>query len=159
MTYFCKEVFADIRQAIPDIRLWIVGSNPGEQVRKLASDSVIVAGFAEDLREHYERARIFVTPVRFGAGINLKVIDAMSHGIPSVVSEFVASGLGIQDGVEALVARTPGDFVERIVRLYSDANLWARLSKASLAFIEHNYTPGVMTEKLARILALDPGEL
>ncbi|HLC05306.1 MAG TPA: glycosyltransferase [Anaerolineales bacterium] len=152
VTYFCKEVLPLLRKRNPEIRLHIVGSNAGEPVLSLASEAVVVVGFVEDLREYYEKCRVFVAPVRFGAGINLKVVDAMSYGIPAVVSTFVASGLGLEQGAEVMVAGTPGEYVERILRLYEDESLWSRLSMASTAFIQRNYSPEIMKQRLAEIL-------
>jgi len=69
-----------------------------------------------------------------------------------VVSTFVASGLGLDQGAEVMVAGTPGEYVERILRLYEDESLWSRLSMASTAFIQRNYSPEIMKQRLAEIL-------
>jgi len=131
-------------------------------VKNLQSDSVTVTesyvkyvdelsgryGDLKDLRELYESRRVFVAPIRFGAGIMLKIVEAMAAGLPCVVSAIGAHGLGLTDGQEALVARSDDEFVDKTVRLYSDPQLWSGIRKGGLDFVEKNFSPTNMEKKL-----------
>ena len=91
-------------------------------------------------------------PLRFGAGISLKLVEAMSQGIPSVVSEVGATGLGLTDGTEALIARDDGEFIDKVVELYEDVGLWTAVQRAAQDHVERCYSPDVMRQRLAEVL-------
>ena len=146
--YFTTRLFTRIRERLPNCRFIIVGSNPPESVRRLASESIVVTGFVEDLREYYEKCRVFVAPIRFMAGISLKLIEAMSHGIPAVVSPVVASGLGLQDGREVLIAKNDEEFIAKVIRLYTDETLWFCIQQAAQDYIRQHCSPEVMKQNL-----------
>jgi GT2 family glycosyltransferase/glycosyltransferase involved in cell wall biosynthesis len=150
--HFTNSLFPTIRQALPGVRFIIVGSEPSEVIQGLDSQDVEVTGFVEDLREYYEKCRIFVVPLRFGAGINYKLTEAMSYGIPSVVSPLAASGLNIKDGREALIGNSDSDFVEKVIRLYRDEPLWLSIQEAEKKYIERHCSPSAMKKGLANIL-------
>ncbi len=75
-----------------------IPSLPSKPSSRRASDSIVVTGYVPDLADYYQSCRVFVAPLRFGAGISYKLTEAMSHGIPSVVSPLVAEGLMLTDG-------------------------------------------------------------
>ncbi len=107
----------------------------------------------EDLTEYYERCRVFVAPTQFGAGISLKLIEAMSYGIPAVVSTVGAAGLDLYDGREALIAQSDDQFVEKVVQLYEDESLWTTLQRAAQDYIRRHCDPEVMRKTLAGVLS------
>jgi len=150
--YFVNRVFPKIHKQLPECRFIVVGSNPPESIRDLSSESIIVTGFVEDLREYYEKCRVFVVPLRFGAGINYKLTEAMSYGIPAVVSNIAATGLDIRDGKEALIANDEKEFAEKVVRLYEDETLWNKIQHAAQDYIRKHCSWEVMKQKLADIL-------
>ncbi len=89
------EIFPLILARAPDATLALVGANPTEQVRALASDRVKVTGRVseEELRASYLRARIAIVPLRFGAGVKSKVAEALREGLPLVTTTVGAQGL------------------------------------------------------------------
>jgi GT2 family glycosyltransferase len=152
VAYFL-EVFPDIRRRV-DCGLYVVGANPQAGLfgqRASFSEGVIFTGFVDDLTPVYDRARVFVAPHRFAAGAPHKVIEAMAHGVPCVVSQLLADQLEVTDGEEALVAADAEQLVERVARLYRDRRLWRRVQQRGLRFVER-YDPDDMREKLSRIL-------
>lgn len=104
--------------------------------RDLLGEGTLVAtpGFVPDLTPLYDQARVFVAPTRFAAGIPIKVIEAQSRGLPCVVTDLLARGLGLRDGTDALVvpASDPGAFAEACLRLHGDERLWCALREAGL---------------------------
>jgi GT2 family glycosyltransferase/glycosyltransferase involved in cell wall biosynthesis len=150
--HFAHVVFPAIQKRLPDCRFVIVGSDPPEAVHQLASSHIVVAGYVDALEEYYEKCRVFVVPLRFGAGISLKLIEAMSQGIPAVVTAVGATGLGLEDRREALIARDDGEFVDKVVELYEDATLWAAVQRAALDHVRRQYSSHVMRGRLAEAL-------
>jgi len=150
--HFAATLFPSVRRRLPDCRFVIVGSEPPRSVQELASPHVVVTGYVEDLKGYYEACRAFVVPLRFGAGISLKLVEAMSHGIPAVASTVAAAGLGLEDGREALIARSDDEFVDKVVRLYEDETLWSEVQRAAQDYIRVHCSDDVMRAKLADAL-------
>jgi len=152
VTHFTTRVLPRIIEKLPDCHFIIVGSQPPESVRKLASKHVVVTRFIENLREYYEKCRVCVIPLRFGGGISYKVTEAMSYGTPTVVSTVAGSGLGLRDGEETLIANNDQEFVEKTLRLYTDEDLWHEIQREAQRYIRDNCSPEIMKRKLAEVL-------
>jgi glycosyltransferase involved in cell wall biosynthesis len=152
VVYFVKTIFPRIQEKIPGIRFIIAGSNAPDSVSRLASDTVSVIGYVEDLCKLYERCRIFVAPIRFGAGAMWKVTEAMSYGIPSVLSRVAAEGMRNTNGKEALVAQDEEDFVDKTVLLYQDRELWNQTRKFGLEYVAKNCDPIAMEKNMGEFL-------
>jgi GT2 family glycosyltransferase len=150
--YFAKTIFPHIKKKIPEIHFIIAGSDAPKSVWQLASESVSVLGYVQDLRELYAKARVFVVPIRFGAGAMWKVTEAMSLGLPCVLSAVAAEGLEIKDGEDALIACDEGEFIEKTIQLYNDKALWADVRKRALDYVARNCDPTGMEEKLDHLL-------
>jgi GT2 family glycosyltransferase/glycosyltransferase involved in cell wall biosynthesis/SAM-dependent methyltransferase len=157
--YFVHDILPRVRQRLPDVVLHLVGSNPPEAVRALASDAVHVAGFVENLSAHADQIRLAVAPIRYGAGIKGKVVTTMNLGLPNVMTTIAAEGLGIRAGVDALVADSPEGFADAVVRLYTDQDLWQHLSATGMEVVKERFSfdAGLRTvEDLLRSLDIEP---
>jgi ubiquinone/menaquinone biosynthesis C-methylase UbiE/glycosyltransferase involved in cell wall biosynthesis len=152
--YFVKDVLPLIRESIPEVKLYVVGSSPPPQVRALAeADRVVVTGWVKDLTPYLETCRVSIAPLRYGAGLKGKVGQSMAAGLP-VVGTFIASeGMDVTDGVEMLIADSAEDFAARVVDLYTDDELWTRLSAAGREFTETRYSASAIQERLKLFLS------
>lgn len=138
--WFVSQVMARLDGARPDIRLSIYGSRMPEKVKAMASDTIDPVGYIEEVADAYDRHLVFVAPLLSGAGIKGKVLAAMAHGIPCVLSPVAAEATGLRDGEDCLIARTPQDWVEAITRLHDDAALWDRMSANARSLAHHHYS-------------------
>ena len=93
--WFVETVLPSLRDSIPGLRLHIAGSNPSQVVLDLASDDVTVHGYVsdEELISLYGRAACAVVPLRFGAGVKGKVLEAIRYGVPLVTTSIGAEGI------------------------------------------------------------------
>ncbi len=130
--FFTAEVLPLLRARDPTIRFIVAGANATPEVRALASDAVVVTGTIDDLREVFDTVRVFVCPLRFGAGSKGKIVMAMSYGVPVVATTIGAEGMQLHDEQDLLIADTPADIAAACLRVYDDAALWTRLSEAGL---------------------------
>jgi len=151
MVYFVREVFPAIRGALPGIRLFAVGSEPSKAVLDLAGPDVEITGWVRDVRPYFEGCRVFVSPLRYGAGMKGKIGQSMSFGVPVVTTTIGAEGIGLVDGVSALVADNPADFSSAVVRLYQDEELWNKLSGNALNIIKENYSHDAIRRRVGDI--------
>jgi O-antigen biosynthesis protein len=149
--YFVREIFPEIHKIL-GCKLYIVGSNPTQSIKDIASASIEVVGYVEDPGQYFNNCRVNVVPTRFAAGIPLKLLQAMSYGTPSVVSKLMADQLSLLDNNQVIIANNASDFSEKIVRLYSDEELWKTINKSSLSFVKDNLSKSRMKGKLKDII-------
>jgi GT2 family glycosyltransferase/glycosyltransferase involved in cell wall biosynthesis len=138
--FFATEVLPLIHAEAPDVRFIIAGANPGPEVRALESPSVVVTGLIDDLRDVFDRTRVFVCPLRVGAGTKGKVSTAMSYGLPVVSTACGAEGMDLIDGQEFVQADTPQDLAAACLRVYRDAALWQLLSAAGQTLVREKHS-------------------
>jgi glycosyltransferase involved in cell wall biosynthesis len=136
--WFIHEIFPKIKIQKPDIKIFIVGDRPTDEVLSLSSDDVIVTGYVEDLSEYFNNCRVFVAPLRFGAGVKGKINQSMSCGLPVVTTSIGAEGMGIVDGTNVLIADDPELFSQKVIKLYDDEKLWDTISINSIEHIRNN---------------------
>jgi GT2 family glycosyltransferase/glycosyltransferase involved in cell wall biosynthesis len=157
MLWFAEEVLPLVLARVPEARLVIAGSEMPERVRALASESVILAPDipAAGLRTLYAHARISIAPLRFGAGVKLKVVEALREGTPLVTTPVGAQGLpGLAD--IASVAEDPAQFADAVCALLEDDALWEARSAAQIAYARTWFSRARFDRTLLDALGLPP---
>jgi glycosyltransferase involved in cell wall biosynthesis len=146
-----------IKQQIPGIRFIIAGSNPPEEIKKLTDESdIILKGYIsdEELERLYTTCKMAIIPLRYGAGVKGKTVEAMRYGIPLVTTKFGIEGLP-GDFSFLKPTESPVEFAERIVSLYKSEQQLAALSDKSIQYIQNNFSEEVAKNILERILEND----
>jgi glycosyltransferase involved in cell wall biosynthesis len=138
--WFTKEVFPLIREKMKNVRLLIGGSYMSNGMHALDNKrDIIVTGFVPDTSKFLIDADIFVAPIRFGGGVKVKIIDAMSYGVPVITTTKGAEGLEARHGEHFLIADSPKEFVENIRLLIENVELRRSLGiKAREYVLEHH---------------------
>ena len=94
ITWFATEIFTQIRDQLPAVELYIVGSNPSSQVLKLEElENVHVTGRVDDVRPYINHASLVVAPMRIARGVQNKVLEAMSFNKPIVATTYALEGI------------------------------------------------------------------
>lgn len=133
--WFTKEVFPLIHKKQPDIIFYIAGSNAPVSINQLASSNVKVLGYVSDdkLTELYDNIKIVVIPLRYGAGVKGKTIEAMHHAVPIVTTDIGIEGLSnIHEVIPGY--NTPKAFATALVELYNDNNKLVELSSREVEY-------------------------
>ena len=152
--YFCNEVFPHIRERHPKACFYIVGNHPSEPVKRLeAQDGVVVTGYVPDVRPYFEKASVFVAPLRAGSGIQTKNLEAMAMGVPVVTTSVGAMGLEADIGKELLVADTPADFAEQVIHLLDNEYLRKTLAQTARTRVENSYSWEAIGDRLKHVYA------
>ncbi|MFG1466454.1 glycosyltransferase [Xanthobacter sp. DSM 24535] len=139
--YFVRAIWPELQQRLPQsAKFRVVGAGAPDSLRELASDRIILDGFVEDLAPLLDQCRVFVAPLRYGAGLKGKVVTALSHGVPCVASSIAIEGMGLTDRHELLVADKAADFIERVIQLYEDEALWTAYQEAGYGFVTQHYS-------------------
>ena len=114
VVHFVQEMWPGILAAHPESRFVIAGQRPVTAVKQLASDSISITGFIPDLQDIYKEAAVVVAPLRFGAGTQNKVLEAMAMGVPVVCTHIGFEGLGVKSGEGVFLCKNPKDFVAEL---------------------------------------------
>ena len=153
--WFAEAVFPAIQAAVPGAHLSIVGSNPSAGVRALAGDAISIRADVPDaeLARIYAAARVSVVPLRCGAGVKLKVVEALREGVPLVTTSTGAQGL---PGIDAVVPVTDeaAAFAAAVVERLEDDALWRQASAAQLAYARTAFSVDVMASQLLAAFGL-----
>ncbi|MGH9752414.1 MAG: glycosyltransferase family 4 protein [Blastocatellia bacterium] len=120
VTYFRREIWPQVKRAAPEARLRIVGRNPDQRVKRLASDDVEVTGSVPSVIEHMRQAAVVVVPLRIGGGTRLKIYEAMAMRKAMVSTTIGAEGLDVNHGRDILLADDPRTFADHVIELLRD---------------------------------------
>jgi len=149
--WFAREILPRLRQRIPNITLTLAGAEPNPQITSLASRTVTVTGYLKNLDLIFERSRVFIAPLRYGAGMKGKIVDALAHGVPIVTTTGGAEGFGFRDGQDALIADSAEGFACAVETLYGNPARWNDLSQNGLQTAK-KFTPDAVRPMLERAL-------
>lgn len=139
--YFYKEILPLVREQIPAVQFRIVGADPAPEIQALQQDPAVeVTGRVPDLRTYMNRAQVAIDPLRIGAGLQNKVLEGMSMGLPMVITSIANEGIQANDGQNILIADTPQAFAEQTIALLQDAQRREQLGAAAREFIVENWS-------------------
>lgn len=153
--WLVKEIWPLVRQRKVNARLRICGSNMPDAVRRLCTQEpdIEAVGFVADLGEVFDHCRLSVAPLRFGAGLKGKLATSFGYGVPCIATRVAIEGMS-EDGLEP--CRLQGDTAEELANLiahyYRSEQDWERASRASLAYVEQQFSFNVVREKVSKIM-------
>lgn len=154
--FFLREVYPLIKQALPGVELDIIGDNPAE-ILAHAGEAVRVRGYVPDVEPFWQTRRVFVAPLRYGAGVKGKIGEALAHGLPVVTTPVGAEGMGLAHAGSAMIAPTPAAFADAVVELYTRPDVWQRLADCGYEHIARHFTPAsiapVIEDSMTELLA------
>jgi hypothetical protein len=151
--YLARRVMPLVRRFRPDAAVRVVGPVTD---RVMPAAGAELAGVVPDLRPVYATARFAVCPVFGGTGQQIKIVEAMAHGLPVVALRAAADRSPLRHGESGLVADTADEFAAHVLALSADPNLCRRLGAAARAVIAADFTRTRMVQGLAEALAAPP---
>ncbi len=152
--WLVQEILPLIRRDHPKASLIIIGSNPPLDVLALAQPGVDVRGYVTDLElaTAYRMARVALCPLRSGAGVKLKVVEAMHNAVPVVTTRIGAQGL---PGIDTItdIAEEAGTLAAATCRLLADDMLWRRRAEAQQSYVSARFSAEAMRTALVEAFA------
>ena len=131
MQRFCAEVWPQLRTQRPSMQLLIVGADPVPAVRALEKlPGVTVTGSVPDVRPFVRRSVVNIAPLAIARGTQNKILEAMAMGVPVVTTRLAAGGVDAEPGEHLLVADTPSEMTEAILRIVDSPAERERLATA-----------------------------
>ncbi len=151
--YCADEIFPRVRAKVPDAEFWVVGADPGAEVRSLSGrNGIHVTGRVADIRPHIQAAGVCVCPMRYGAGMKNKILAAMAMGKPVVSTSVGLEGIEARPGYDVLRADTPREFADEVASVLTTEGLAQRLGESGYRLVKERYSWTARAESLERTL-------
>jgi glycosyltransferase involved in cell wall biosynthesis len=149
--YFARQIFPQVRAALPRAEFWIVGRDPDPAVTALAAQpGVVVTGYVDDIRPHLAAATVVVVPLRFGSGMRNKILEAWSMERCVVSTTIGAEGLSYADGEDLLVADDDRAFAACTMTALTDPAARSRIRRRGRAIACTRHDPDTLAAGYAR---------
>ena len=156
LQYFADEIAPLLTARLPRARTFFVGpwAPAAEHIRATYRDrsDLHVTGWVDDARPWFAGADVVIVPLRLGTGIRVKILEAMGMCLPVVATSVGAEGIEAVPGEHLLIADSPQQFVDAIVRLVEHPELASRMTDAARTLVERRYSIGAMTSAISDVL-------
>lgn len=138
---FIKEIFPLILKENQDAKFYIIGAEPPQWLKSLASKSIIVTGFVEDISSAIADACIAVAPIRIAAGIQNKVLVAMGNGIPVVMTSVISKAIPeLHDGQNCIIRDSPQEIAKECIFLMKNKNQRNSIARNGYNMVKESYS-------------------
>lgn len=156
--YLKETIWPLIRELLPDVQLHVYGAYASKKVEQLHNDKegFLIKGFADDVNIVMQQSRICLAPLRYGAGLKGKLIDAMQNGTPCVMTSIAAEGMFGDTNLNGIIEDVPEAFASKAVELYQNQSLWNEAQHNGLKIINERFNISIfqrsLFEKIDKVL-------
>ncbi len=153
VAWFVRDILPLLSERLQGAKFHVIGSNPPEEILALASDRVVVRGYVsdEELAVLYRQVRLVVIPLRYGAGVKGKVLEAMYHGVPMVATTIAVEGIPC---IEQVVSPRDNalDIADAVQELYGEDTRWREISRSYRCYLRNQFSREKAVEIMSEIL-------
>lgn len=131
INWFLDEIYPLVKAGVPGVRCTLIGARPPASITERAQtdSSLKVTGYVEDTLPYQQDASMMVVPLKAGGGMRVKILNALSQGIPMVSTTVGCEGIAVENGRDILVADEPQAFASAIIKLLQDDTLNAQITQ------------------------------
>ena len=138
--WFIENCFEEIKKAIPEIKFFIVGKNPPEKIMKYQDGlNIFVKGYVDSMIDELASATIAIAPMQSGSGMQIKILESMSVGLPIVATELGRGDISAIHNEHILIANEPEEFVNECISLIKNKSLQESIGSSAKYFVENNH--------------------
>lgn len=149
--WFINNVFTHIDDQ--SIRFVIIGNKPTSKLLAYANDRIVVTGYIKDVRPFFERSLCFVAPLVSGAGVKIKILEALSAGIPVITNDIGIEGINADPQQDFIYCKEASDYIDTIKKILERKIDLRRLSFNSKKMINLNYNLNKDAERFKSIIS------
>ena len=146
--YLAHEILPLVWKQLPNAKMYIAGATPDPKVKKVACERIIVSGWLDDIRDAYAQSRVFIAPMRIGTGLQNKLLEAMSMGLPAITTPLANASLGAKPNEEILVGSNAEELAQHIISLLTDKDKATQIAQSGYNFTNRVYDWGKATSIL-----------
>lgn len=150
--YFLKDILPRIREKQSDMKCYIVGSNPPEELYAYQTENTVITGYVEEAKDYFKRVKLTIVPLRFSSSVRGKVIISLGHGTPCVATSIGVEGMGLTHGQDIFVADDIDSFAHYVTDVYQNQELWKKVSDRGLQFVQQNHSYGTGKKIISAII-------
>lgn len=158
MVLYLQKIWPLIRQQLPEAECHVYGSYPPPKATALnnSKSGFLIKGWAENAFTVMEQSRVCLAPIRFGAGIKGKLLDAMIMQTPSITTSMGSEGMFENESWPGIITDDIKEFVDSAVKLYKDEEAWYEAQQKSDALLKARYDAEQLgTQLIARIIEVE----
>jgi glycosyltransferase involved in cell wall biosynthesis len=146
--YLKETIWPLIKKQVPEAVLNVYGAYPSQKVLQLHNkkEGFLIFGRAIDAQEVVREVRVVLAPLRFGAGIKGKLLEAMQCGTPSVTTTIGSESMHGNLPWNGFITDDVADFVNAAVQLYQDKTIWQKAQQNGFEIINQRYSKGSFEE-------------
>ena len=150
--WFHADIWPIVKKSLPDLKIYILGSNPPDSIKQLNSSDFVVKGFVTDdeLEEFYKKCKLSVVPLRYGAGIKGKVIEALAHQMPVLTTSVGAEGIDSTEDI-LFIKDKAMEFANCLIDLYDNESKLTKSAKNGINYINENYSESSAMKSLSNL--------
>lgn len=147
-----KKIWPEIRKQLPKAELHIYGAYAPQHILQLNNkkEGFIIKGWAEALEKTLKTYRVLLAPIRFGAGLKGKLLDAMRFGMPSVTTEIGAEGLCGKLPFGGRITSSKEDFIKNSVQIYSEEIPWNKAQEDGFRIVQERFQKDLFSEEFKK---------
>ena len=149
---FVGNMWPVLKNEFPDLKLIISGQRPVNAVKELESESIEITGFVSDMSVMYEKADVVIAPLRFGAGTQNKVLEAMAMGVPVVCTQIGFAGLEIKSGEGCILSLSDQEFIDNVSVLLKDSARRETVGRKGLEIAQNKFSWDGISKQLEKYL-------
>ena len=151
--FLAKEILPEVHAQFPNVTLLIAGANPSSDVLNLANGKVTVSGWMNDIRDAYCESRIFIAPMFIGAGMQNKILEAMSSELPVITTSLAAEAFPEKNQSKLVEANTAFEFATSIKYYLLNEDAQVSDGKNNRHYVEEKYSWNISNKKLDQCLS------
>ncbi len=151
--FLVEEILPKLKSQFPNVTVLIAGANPSTEVQNLASDGVTVSGWMNDIREAYCESRVFVAPMFIGAGMQNKILEAMSSELPVITTTLAAEAFKEKNLSKVLEANSSFEFAKAIQYYLLNEGAQVSDGKKNRIYVEEKYSWKISNQKLEQCIS------
>jgi polysaccharide biosynthesis protein PslH len=151
--FIIKKLYPELKKIFPELKILISGSNPSSKISRNFSSNIEISGWVDDIRESYLKSHIFIAPMFSGTGMQNKILEAMSLGIPCITSSLANNAILAENKKNILIADNLEQMIDAIIQLKSNPKFYHQISEEGKEFILKNYTWNAVNKLLTKNLS------
>lgn len=126
--YLKKEIWPAIKEQLPEARLSIFGMYAPQHIQQMHNEKegFLIKGWASSAQKAFREAKVCLAPLRFGAGLKGKVVEAFQYGTPVITTAIGAEGIFTATEIPSSLAHNTQSFIDKAIASYTDASLWQK---------------------------------